>query len=159
MKNIKKDRKDFFRMKSRRSSEGGFTIIEVLIVLAIAGLIMLIVFLAVPALQRNSRNTQRSNDASRISAAVNECLNNRNGRMNDCDGFGAGAEAGQYITIADNQQLTALGGATLNTFAFTVNTRCDAAGANAVPGGGTRAFTVTYQVETSAAPVNRCIGS
>ena len=44
----------------------GFTIIEVLIVLAIAGLIMLIVFLAVPALQRNSRNTQRTNDASLI---------------------------------------------------------------------------------------------
>jgi prepilin-type N-terminal cleavage/methylation domain-containing protein len=40
----------------------GFTIIEVMIVLAIAGLIMLVVFLAVPALQRNSRNTQRNND-------------------------------------------------------------------------------------------------
>ena len=38
----------------------GFTIIEVLIVLAIAGLILLVVFLAVPALQRNARNTQRN---------------------------------------------------------------------------------------------------
>lgn len=37
----------------------GFTIIEVLIVLAIASLILLVVFLAVPALQRNSRNYER----------------------------------------------------------------------------------------------------
>jgi prepilin-type N-terminal cleavage/methylation domain-containing protein len=42
---------------SRNSS--GFTIVEVLIVLAIAGLIMLIVFLAVPQLQRMARNHQR----------------------------------------------------------------------------------------------------
>lgn len=37
----------------------GFTIIEVLIVLAIVGFILLIVFLAVPTLNRNSRNYQR----------------------------------------------------------------------------------------------------
>ncbi|HPW47952.1 MAG TPA: prepilin-type N-terminal cleavage/methylation domain-containing protein, partial [Candidatus Saccharibacteria bacterium] len=36
-----------------KKDQKGFTIIEVLIVLAIAALILLIVFLAVPALQRN----------------------------------------------------------------------------------------------------------
>ena len=35
--------------------ESGFTIVEVMIVLAIAGLILAIVFIAVPALQRNAR--------------------------------------------------------------------------------------------------------
>lgn len=69
---------------SLKKQEKGFTIIEVLIVLAIAGLIMLIVFLAVPALQRNSRNTQRSNDASKVAAAINECLSNRNGQTSSC---------------------------------------------------------------------------
>lgn len=49
----------------RRSSQG-FTIIEVLIVLAIAGLLMIIVFQAVPALRRNSRNSARDKDASLI---------------------------------------------------------------------------------------------
>ncbi|HSX43707.1 MAG TPA: type II secretion system protein, partial [Candidatus Saccharimonadales bacterium] len=57
----------------------GFTIIEVLIVLAIAGLILLIVFLAVPALQRNSRNTQRRNDVAKLLAAVQEYSNNNRG--------------------------------------------------------------------------------
>ena len=37
--------------KLKKSDKDGFTIIEVMIVLAIAGLILLIVFLAVPALQ------------------------------------------------------------------------------------------------------------
>jgi prepilin-type N-terminal cleavage/methylation domain-containing protein len=59
----------------------GFTIIEVMIVLAIAGLIMLIVFLAVPALQRNSRNTQRKNDASAVLSAVGEFVGNSNGTL------------------------------------------------------------------------------
>lgn len=65
----------------QRKEQKGFTIIEVLIVLAIAGLIMLIVFLAVPALQRNSRNTQAKNAASSILGAVSEYQNNNNGAM------------------------------------------------------------------------------
>jgi prepilin-type N-terminal cleavage/methylation domain-containing protein len=59
-------------LKNIKNNNKGFTIIEVLIVLAIAGLIMLIVFLAVPALQRNSRNTQRKSDAGALLAAVQE---------------------------------------------------------------------------------------
>ncbi|MGF7228515.1 MAG: type II secretion system protein [Candidatus Saccharibacteria bacterium] len=66
-------------IKNRK--EGGFTIIEVLIVLAIAGLIMLIVFLAVPALQRNSRNTQRKNDVSNLLGAMSEYANNNGGSL------------------------------------------------------------------------------
>ena len=57
----------------------GFTIIEVLIVLAIAGLIMLIVFLAVPALQRNSANNGRRSEASRVATAANDFVTNSNG--------------------------------------------------------------------------------
>lgn len=59
----------------------GFTIIEVMIVLAIAGLIMLIVFLAVPTLQRTSRNTQRKDDAAAALQAVNEYLTNNGGTL------------------------------------------------------------------------------
>lgn len=66
--------------KIRKQTEG-FTIIEVLIVLAIAGLILLIVFLAVPALQRNSRNNGRRNDITRIAAAVNDHVANNNGNL------------------------------------------------------------------------------
>ena len=63
------------------SDKRGFTIIEVLIVLAIAGLILLIVFLAVPALQRNSRNNARKNDVARVGAAVNDYAANHDGTL------------------------------------------------------------------------------
>ena len=59
--------------------EKGFTIIEVVLVLAIAGLIFLMVFIALPALQRNQRDTQRKNDLSRAQTAINNYQsNNRN---------------------------------------------------------------------------------
>ena len=65
----------------KQKREAGFTIIEVLIVLAIAALILLIVFLAVPALQRNSRNNSRNNDAAGLLAAVNDYVANNNGSL------------------------------------------------------------------------------
>jgi prepilin-type N-terminal cleavage/methylation domain-containing protein len=67
--------------KKLKTHSEGFTIIEVLIVLAIAGLIMLIVFLAVPALQRNSRNTQIRNSAAAVLGGVNEFVSNNSGQM------------------------------------------------------------------------------
>jgi len=67
--------------KVKNRKEEGFTIIEVLIVLAIAGLILLIVFLAVPALQRNARNTTKRSDASKALGAVGEFVANNNGTV------------------------------------------------------------------------------
>ena len=57
----------------------GFTIIEVVLVLAIAGLIFLMVFIALPALQRSQKNTQRENDISRFLTAVQDFQSNNNG--------------------------------------------------------------------------------
>lgn len=59
--------------------EKGFTIIEVVLVLAIAGLIFLIVFLALPQLQRSRRDTQRRNDAGRVLAELENYAGNNNG--------------------------------------------------------------------------------
>ena len=50
------------KLQKRKGNQEGFTIIEVLIVLAIAGLIMVVVFLAVPNLQKSQRNNSRKTD-------------------------------------------------------------------------------------------------
>ena len=64
---------------NNKSNTKGFTIIEVVLVLAIAGLIFLMVFLALPALQRSQRDTQRKRQADMIIAALNNYTsNNRN---------------------------------------------------------------------------------
>ncbi|MBR3320069.1 type II secretion system protein [Candidatus Saccharibacteria bacterium] len=62
-------------------SKKGFTIIEVVLVLAIAGLIFLMVFIALPAMQRNQRDTQRRNDYSALSTAITNYMTNNNGRF------------------------------------------------------------------------------
>jgi prepilin-type N-terminal cleavage/methylation domain-containing protein len=81
-------------LKSIKKNRDGFTIIEVLIVLAIAALIMIIVFLAVPALQRSARNTQRRTDVSAVVAAISNYISDNNGNVpND-------------ITIATNKVAT-----------------------------------------------------
>ena len=63
------------------NERGGFTIIEVVLVLAIAGLIFLMVFIALPTLQRSQRDTQRRNDLARISTQISQYQTNNNGRL------------------------------------------------------------------------------
>ena len=64
----------------QRKNNKGFTIIEVVLVLAIAGLIFLMVFVAFPALQRSQNDTQRQNDIARLSTQItNFKTNNTNG--------------------------------------------------------------------------------
>lgn len=58
----------------------GFTIIEVVLVLAIGGLIFAMAFIALPALQRSQRNAQKRRDAERVYAAVEKYFAN-NGKM------------------------------------------------------------------------------
>ena len=66
----------------------GFTIIEVVLVLGIAGLIFLMVFIALPALQRNRRDTQRTSDISRLAAALTNYQSNNSGAI-PSDKFGS----------------------------------------------------------------------
>jgi prepilin-type N-terminal cleavage/methylation domain-containing protein len=137
----------------------GFTIIEVLIVLAIAGLIMLIVFLAVPALQRNQRNNARNNEASRISAALTECLANRNGQVASCDtsgdiNVGTLQQLSVPATFSDNAS-TDLGTGSTTAVVVGFQRQCTTDGSND-QAGSSRDFAVMYQLEPA---VNRCIGS
>ena len=65
---------------TKKDNKKGFTIIEVVLVLAIAGLIFAMVFIALPALQRSQRDQSRKNDISTVAAAINNWNSaNRNG--------------------------------------------------------------------------------
>lgn len=62
-----------------RKDQKGFTIIEVMIVLAIAGLIIGVVLVAVPQLQRNQRNTARKSILNRVKTELENYAGNNNG--------------------------------------------------------------------------------
>ena len=66
-------------MKKVIKKEKGFTIIEVVLVLAIAGLIFMVVFLAVPGLQRGQRDTQRKQDLGRLISTITSYQSNNKG--------------------------------------------------------------------------------
>lgn len=139
----------------------GFTIIEVLIVLAIAGLIMLIVFLAVPALQRNNRNTQRRSDAAHLSGLIGEFITNNNGAAPTAFGTGAGELnlASENFTLLSKPTAvtggyTAPNSPALDTAYVFSNAKCN----NNAPstGGGTRSIIVVFYVEPGT--TLQCVG-
>lgn len=90
---------------SRR--QAGFTIVETLIVLAVGGLILLIVFLAIPNLQRNSRNNQRRQDVQVVLGAVSQYELKNSGKFPDDCG---------KITQLGQKSCTTTGGSTPNDY-------------------------------------------
>lgn len=75
------NKKRMARNANAMDTLGGFTIIEVVLVLAIAGLIFLMVFIALPQLQRAQRDTQRRNDFARLESAITNFQTNNNGKL------------------------------------------------------------------------------
>lgn len=92
----------------------GFTLIEIVLVLAIAGLILLIVFLAVGGAQRARRDQQRKSDNARVASQLEQFASNNSGCYPDTGGTvgcpaGVGANGTAtanfwtpYITSANN---------------------------------------------------------
>ena len=86
-------------MNAQQTKQKGFTIIEVVLVLAIAGLIFLMVFIALPALQRNQRDTARKNDVSTIASAVTSYSSNNRGA------FPTASQLDSYLNdLSDNTE-------------------------------------------------------
>lgn len=93
----------------------GFTIVETLIVLAIAGFILLIVFQAIPTLLRNSRNNQRRQDVQTILSAVSHYELNNSGNFPSvcgpsqpalCTQSGGGPNPNDYFLQYDRRNLS-----------------------------------------------------
>lgn len=142
-------------MKTKLKNQKGFTIIEVLIVLAIAGLIMLIVFLAVPALQRNSRNTAAKNDVANVLGGISEYQGANNGAMpTTISGTGTVNYGAGNATTASVQGSTvvALGSAAPATVG-PINVEL---GKNCAGTTNTRIAAARYRIETTAGTVALC---
>lgn len=145
--------------KLKKSNSSGFTIIEVMIVLAIAGLILLIVFLAVPALQRNARNTQRKTDVGTIGAAANTIKSNNNGDVTKITTSALNSEISKlsyylndptHVYAGDSAVAANLNAITsIDQVSVVTNAKCGAtASANAVV--ASRQIAVLYATENGA---------
>jgi prepilin-type N-terminal cleavage/methylation domain-containing protein len=148
--------------KLQKRKESGFTIIEVLIVLAIAGLILLVVFLAVPALQRNSRNTTYRNEASRLLDAYGEVSANQGGAVLTSTSNAA------VLAAANTKNITTLNIATgynqgtvpgdTDTALIRTGSKCQLNGATySTAQGSTRQVSILFLVETSSGTTLQCV--
>jgi prepilin-type N-terminal cleavage/methylation domain-containing protein len=72
-------------MKKQLNNKSGFTIIEVMIVIAIAGLMMVILFVAVPQASANKRDSERKAYAGRVFQAMEEYYKNNGHFLNPED--------------------------------------------------------------------------
>jgi prepilin-type N-terminal cleavage/methylation domain-containing protein len=149
-----------------RKKESGFTIIEVTIVLAIAGLIMAIVFVAVPSLERSSRNTQRKSDASHLAGLINEYSSNHAGLLPTAIGSGGLTVSGENWSImsaptTSDINTNAAQPAYGNTTTMKINEGmvCNPATNVISDANNDRAFAIGFQVETSGGSENSCVSN
>ncbi|HSX01677.1 MAG TPA: type II secretion system protein [Candidatus Saccharimonas sp.] len=132
--------------------EKGFTLIEIVLVLAIAGLLLVIVFLAVSGAQASRRDTQRKSDLGRLYGQLESYASNNSGTYPTTAQF-SGATFAAYLPSNFNDPTTGAtyvltGGATAGNITYTIGsgTTCDgAANANA------RVFTLRMQLEQGIA--------
>lgn len=142
--------------KNLKKKTDGFTIIEVLIVLAIAALIMLIVFIAVPALQRNAKNNEIRNNASRLSTAVTEFRTNSNDTTPTSDDHRKTIASMANVSEVKVQ----LGGSgALSEDSYRVVTPGECSGTSAVSGGAARSVAIQFGLKDGGAANQGCIAS
>lgn len=100
---------------TKAKNKEGFTIIEVVLVLAIAALIFLMVFIALPALQRNQRDTARKTVVGKVASAITTYQSNNRGKLPQVTGSTATTDAiaiGKYVDA--DPDMTAWGAPTGN---------------------------------------------
>lgn len=153
-----------------KKNNQGFTIVEVMIVLAIAALILLIVLLAVPAVQRNSRNTAIKNDASTVAGGISTFesdnsgliptgLTSAGGTVTITDGTAANNETVQMqgsssiAAVATHGTVPATGGVTVGTLQYDIGESC----VNDVDTISARSIAIFYPIETTNGVHTGCI--
>lgn len=140
------------------NEQKGFTIIEVVLVLAIAGLIFLIVFLALPQLQKSRRDTQRRNDLGRVMSSLETYAGSNSGaypasstelatfkttyidNANLKDPSTGSSYALTWVTTTDNSSIAT------GTINYKINATCGSGG-NFAAGSGDRNIATAVKLE------------
>lgn len=153
-------------MSRQQLKQSGFTIIEVVLVLAIAALIFLMVFIALPALQRNQRDQARKEVMGKVTSAVTTYQSNKRSTQpvsgSDLKGYVDGTDAtavgehngyksGSKDTLIDNNYVlnvmsgvptNGIGNADTNVVQVITSAKCDDTGSKAITGSARNAAVI-----------------
>ena len=140
-----------------KKQQKGFTIIEGVLVLAIAGRIFLMVFIALPALQRGQRDGQRRQDVSRFMSQINSYSTNNRGDVPSADNSRMQIFLRDYMKQQDgefkdpqtgeNYTVAFTGDPTTSKLIYQTGAKCN--GEEFTTGAGTRAVAVRIALEGS----------
>lgn len=148
---------------TQTQKKDGFTIIEVVLVLAIGALIMLLVFLAWPALQRGQRDQARNSDVSLLASTIGTWKTNNKGKVP--------STASELTSITNDLSLSQYdstdvvynaGGSTtvapasdIQQIRYVRGHKCDDTGGGTTKAGGRQAA-LQYMVEGSGSELAQC---
>jgi hypothetical protein len=156
-------------MNTKLQQRKGFTIIEVVLVLAIAALIILMVFIAWPALQRTQRDQARKSDIALIGSTISTFKSNNKGKLPDiCElnklvfkqgtsiyqavdcasGDATGSDIITQSAVADNSAVD------IKQVIVVPRGKCD--GNNVRTDGSPRQVALAFAVEASGTPMRQC---
>lgn len=156
-------------MNTKLQQRKGFTIIEVVLVLAIAALIILMVFIAWPALQRTQRDQARKSDVALIGSTISTFKSNNKGKLPDiCElnklvfkqgtsiyqavdcasGDATGSDIITQSAVADNSAVD------IKQVIVVPRGKCD--GNNVRTDGSPRQVALAFAVEASGTPMRQC---
>lgn len=157
-------------MNTKLQQRKGFTIIEVVLVLAIAALIILMVFIAWPALQRTQRDQARKSDIALIGSTISTFKSNNKGKLpNICElnklvfkqgtsiyqavdcASGTDATGSNIITKSEVADDSAVG---IEQVIVVPGGKCN--GNNVQTGGSPRQVALVFAVEASGTPMRQC---
>lgn len=162
-------------MSKQELKQKGFTIIEVVLVLAIAALIFLMVFIALPALQRNTRDQERKETVGKVASAITTYQSNKRGEQpttgqqiagyvdgkNGTDSAGVAFEGqtgassdsddtvvgNNYVVRVGDDATTGNGNAGLNVVQVITGVKCNSTGDGRGSGGSKRSAAVMIRME------------
>ena len=156
-------------MNTKLQQRKGFTIIEVVLVLAIAALIILMVFIAWPALQRTQRDQARKSDIALIGSTISTFKSNNKGKLPDiCElnklvfkqgtsiyqavdcasGDATGSDIITQSAVADNSAVD------IKQVIVVPRGKCD--GNNVRTDGSPRQVALAFAAEASGTPMRQC---
>lgn len=152
-----------FKVNKMKSNKAGFTLIEVVLVLAIGGLIFLLAFLAFGQATKNRRDTQRRSDGARMISEIENAKGDAGGNafstQTDLNTFLGSYLGGSTNTFSSNNitytvtygTSVASPSVTSSTGAMAVSANQKCAGGASMTGAGSGDYAVIVYLEKGKA--------
>lgn len=139
--------------KITKSFQDGFTLIEIIVVIAIAGLIMGLVFTSISGSQKARRDQARKTDVNKLAAAVEAYTSNNNGSLPANGWNGASYWTSSGVNTYTFATLAVATAPTLDAITFMTAQKCDSTAGSAgkqVANAGSKNWAISVGLEQGA---------